>query len=88
MPEKMLKSELGQGGHRFWRENWSIWFERLVRWPLALLFLWAGVNKLSDPDAFVLLIDAFGILPDRALKPTAIWLPLFEIAVSLGLLSG
>ncbi len=33
---------------------------RLVRWSLAMVFIYAGVGKLSDTEAFATLIDSFG----------------------------
>jgi uncharacterized membrane protein YphA (DoxX/SURF4 family) len=57
-----------------------------LRWLLAGLFLWAGCIKLWDPKAFARSIDAFGIVPDILLAPTAILLPTAEIFIGLAVL--
>lgn len=57
-----------------------------VRWLLSGLFLWAGCIKLWDPKGFARSIDAFGIVPDILLAPTAILLPAAEIFIGLAVL--
>jgi len=55
----------------------------LLRYLLALLFLWAGVNKLLDPKSFARSIDAFGLVPESMLVVTALGLPMLEIVIAL-----
>lgn len=66
----------------------SIWTERAVRLALAGLFLVAGIIKLSDVRAFATVIKAFGHLPPDLVDPTAVALPILEIAASLALVLG
>ena len=54
-----------------------------VRLLLALLFLWAGVNKLLDPKSFARSIDAFGLVPESLLVVTALGLPVLEVFIAL-----
>ncbi len=57
----------------------------LARWVLGALFIYAGGRKLMDPEAFAVLIDAFGIVPENLLGAVARVLPALEIAAGLGL---
>jgi uncharacterized membrane protein YphA (DoxX/SURF4 family) len=63
------------------------WPYRLARWALAATFLGAGAAKLADPKAFAALIDAYGIVPDPLLLPTAVGLPMIEVIAAIGLLA-
>lgn len=58
---------------------------RLMRWSLGAVFLYAGASKLLGPQAFAVLIDSYGILPDLLVMPTAIGLPLREAVAAVGL---
>lgn len=57
----------------------------LARWLLAGVFVYAGGVKLLDPEAFAVLIDSYGIVPDPLLMPVAVGLPLLEVIAGLGL---
>jgi uncharacterized membrane protein YphA (DoxX/SURF4 family) len=63
----------------------SDWSYRIVRFVYAVLFVYAGVNKLLDPRAFATVIDAFGLLPDFLIMPIALALPMLEIIAAIGL---
>lgn len=65
-----------------------LWIERLSRWFLAGIMLFAAVPKLSDPAAFAEVIGAYGLLPGFLLLPVAVLLPLVEIVASILLLKG
>lgn len=58
----------------------------LARAALALAFLTAGALKLARPEVFAVTIKAFGIVPDAAIGPLSIGLPVLEIAAALLLL--
>lgn len=60
---------------------------RLIRWSLAVVFIYAGGTKLLDPQAFAVLIDSYGIVPDLLLMPAAIGLPLLEVIAAVGLMA-
>ena len=57
------------------------------RWGLGLLFIYAGGRKLLAPEAFAVLIDAFGILPESLVPVVAILLPALEVAAGFVLLA-
>ena len=59
---------------------------RTARWAYAGIFLYAGVNKLMDPQSFAVVIEAFGLVPETWIMPMAIGLPIVEIIATLGLL--
>lgn len=58
-----------------------------ARWGLAGVFLWAGIPKLFTPNAFAQVIGAYGLLPDPLILPAAIFLPVVEVAIAVGLLA-
>jgi uncharacterized membrane protein YphA (DoxX/SURF4 family) len=58
----------------------------LCRWALGSLFIYAGARKLLDPNAFAVLLDAFGIVPESLLGIVAALLPLAEVVAGLALL--
>ena len=58
-----------------------------MRGALAVIFLHAGATKLLDPQAFAVLIDAYGIVPDALLMPVAVGLPLLEVVAAVGLMA-
>ncbi len=59
---------------------------RLARWSLGIVFFYAGGSKLLDPQAFAVLIDSYGIIPNPLLMPVAIGLPLLEVVAAVGLM--
>ena len=64
----------------------SIWPYRVIRIILALIFLWAGIVKVLDPDSFAIILEAFDLLPYTWTMPIAIGLPVLEILAAIGLL--
>ena len=62
----------------------SRWTDRIVRWGLALVFLYAGTVKLMDPKAFARSISQYDLAPDFLLPVPAIGLPLVEILGAVG----
>lgn len=60
----------------------------LLRLALAGVFGFAAVVKLMDPQAFMLSIDSFGILPSHVVKPMGFFLPWIEIVCAVLLLIG
>lgn len=63
----------------------SGWIYKLIRWLLGSVFICAGGIKLLDPKAFVVLIEAYGIVPESLLMPVGISLPALEVAAGIGL---
>lgn len=64
----------------------TLWLDRIIRLVLGLLFISAGVIKLHDPEAFTVVIDAFGFVPGSWTGPISIVLPIIEILVGAGLI--
>ena len=64
----------------------GIWIYRSLRWGLALVFIYAGAVKLADPEAFAVIIEAYGLVPDGLLMPLALALPALEVLAAVGLL--
>jgi len=64
----------------------SIWPYRGVRLILAVIFLWAGIVKILDPDSFAVILEAFDLLPYTWIMPVAVGLPVLEILAAIGLL--
>jgi hypothetical protein len=64
----------------------GIWLYRGVRWGLCLVFLYAGLVKLADPASFVVIIEAYGLVPEGLLMPIAVVLPTLEVLAAIGLM--
>ena len=63
-----------------------LWVDLLGRWLISLVFFVAAVPKLFAVNEFAAVIDAYSILPDVLLLPTAVVLPLLEIFLAVGLI--
>jgi len=59
-----------------------------IRFLLGLVFLTASLPKLAAPDDFRRALRNYRLLPFRLVRPVAAWLPRFELALALALLSG
>lgn len=64
----------------------SPWLYRLLRFGLAILFIYGGMMKLFDPKEFARAISAYDLVPEMLLPFVAIGLPLLETAAGIGLL--
>ncbi len=62
------------------------WLDLLGRGIISLIFLTAAVPKLFNVQVFAAVIDAYDILPEIFLLPTAVVLPVVEIVLAVGLL--
>jgi uncharacterized membrane protein len=62
------------------------WTYRLTRWVLGAVFIYAGIQKLLDPKSFAVLIEAYGLVPDLLLLPTAFSIAFLEVVAGAGLL--
>lgn len=62
------------------------WLYFAVRILLAIVFIYAGLAKLTDIRAFAGLMSEYGLLPRYLLLPAAIGLPLAELIAGVGLL--
>ena len=66
-----------------WR--WITFAARLV---LAVVWAWAGLAKISDPDAATRAVRAYELFPEALVKPIAWGLPFVELGLALLLLIG
>lgn len=60
----------------------------IVRSLLAFIFIYAGAEKISDPDGFAISISNYRLLPVRSLNIFAITLPWIEVICGILLLFG
>lgn len=74
--------------HKFGKLVLSSWFHRLMRWGLGGLFLYAGALKLSNPLAFAIQVEKYGLLPAAWLDPASWLLPMVEILAGLATMLG
>lgn len=58
----------------------------LIRWGLALAFIYAGASKAMDVSGFASVISDYGLLPEVLLYPAALFLIAIEIIAGVGLL--
>ena len=62
------------------------WLYRVIRWGLALTFVYAGMSKLPDTGAFAEVIDAYGLVPEGLVPLMAVLIPVVEMLAGIGLL--
>ena len=60
--------------------------QRLVRFSLGFVFIYAGLSKLLDPKAFARVLSQYDLIPESLLAPVAIGLPALEFLAGLGLI--
>ncbi|MFH2044764.1 MAG: MauE/DoxX family redox-associated membrane protein [Pseudomonadota bacterium] len=61
------------------------WSYPVIRWAIAITFVYAGASKLPDTEAFSELIGAYGLVPESMVPIVAILLPILEILAGIGL---
>jgi uncharacterized membrane protein YphA (DoxX/SURF4 family) len=64
----------------------SPWPYRVVRWMLGILFIYAGIMKLTDVRAFADSVADFGLIYPSLIRPTSFAIPVLELLAGLGLL--
>lgn len=62
--------------------DWGDW---LCRLPLALVFIYAACEKITDPAGFAGVIDNYRFFPAWAISPLAICLPWLELWAGMAL---
>lgn len=60
----------------------------IARLSIAYVFIYAGAEKISDPDAFAISISNYRLLPAWSLNIFAITLPWIEVICGILLLFG
>jgi uncharacterized membrane protein YphA (DoxX/SURF4 family) len=64
------------------------WISFAARLVLAVVWAWAGLAKISDPDAAARAVRAYELFPETLVKPIAWGLPFVELGLALLLLIG
>jgi len=64
----------------------SPWPYRTIRICIGLLFVWAGLVKLTNTEGFAEIISAYDLVPESLLVLVAISLPALELIAGLGLI--
>jgi uncharacterized membrane protein YphA (DoxX/SURF4 family) len=62
------------------------WIYLAMRFALGIVFIWSGGAKLLEPQAFTVIIDAYGLVPSATVWPIAVCLALLELIAGVGLL--
>jgi uncharacterized membrane protein YphA (DoxX/SURF4 family) len=60
----------------------------LVRIALGIIFLWASIGKIRDPQGFAQIVENYHILPAVLVNPVAVLLPWVEAICGLSLILG
>ena len=62
---------------------------RVLRWALGILMIWAAIGKIADTGEFLVALRSYELpLPDGMLRLTAVILPWLELICGLSLLAG
>jgi uncharacterized membrane protein YphA (DoxX/SURF4 family) len=60
----------------------------LARIAFGLIFVWAAVDKIANPEAFAEIIYNYQIVPEPLINPAALALPWVEVVCGLALVAG
>jgi uncharacterized membrane protein YphA (DoxX/SURF4 family) len=66
----------------------SPWLATVARLALAAVLAWAAIPKIANPDAAVIAVRAYQLLPEPAVHAVAWGLPFVELALAALLLAG
>jgi uncharacterized membrane protein YphA (DoxX/SURF4 family) len=69
-------------------QAWSLWLATVLRVGLAGVLAWASIPKIANPDAAVISVRAYRLLPEAAVHTVAWGLPFIELALAALLLAG
>ncbi|MEY9843429.1 MauE/DoxX family redox-associated membrane protein [Streptacidiphilus sp. MAP5-3] len=64
------------------------WISTVVRLGLAVVWAWAGLAKISDPEAAAQAVRVYRILPESLVNPIGYGMPFLELALALLLVVG
>ncbi len=62
------------------------WLFFIIRLALGLVFVYAGITKLSDPKSFARIISQYDLVPDPLLPVAAIGLSVLELLAGIGVI--
>ena len=60
----------------------------ICRLTLAMIFFYAGIEKIINPQEFAVVIYNYQLLPDFFINLLAVFLPWLEVIIATSLLSG
>lgn len=60
----------------------------ICRLALAILFFYAGIEKIIAPQEFAVAIYNYQLLPDQVINLLALYLPWLEVFLATGLIAG
>ena len=60
----------------------------ICRLALAIIFFYAGIEKIINPGDFAVAIYNYQLLPDFAINLSAIFLPWLEVLIAISLVVG
>ena len=63
-------------------------FALICRLTLAIIFLYAGIEKIFNPGDFAVAIYNYRLLPDYVINFVAILLPWLEVIIAINLITG
>ena len=63
-------------------------FALICRLTLAIIFFYAGIEKIINPGDFAVAIYNYQLLPDCAINLSAIFLPWLEVFIAASLVAG
>ncbi len=64
----------------------SIWSYRFVRILIGLVFILSGFSKITKPQSFAVIIDAYGLVPSGLTIIVAVFLIIVELLAGFALL--
>ena len=68
--------------------EWKRWAERVLRWGLGIIFIYAAYSKIFDPAFFAEEISYYHMVPKWGENWMAIFLPWLELVCGVALISG
>jgi uncharacterized membrane protein YphA (DoxX/SURF4 family) len=80
---KLKKMKDNDSEHR-----WLLWMHWSIRLVLGITFIWAGLQKMADPQDFAKIIYGYGVFPGISINFMAIFLPYVEALAGLCLVAG
>ena len=62
--------------------------DRILRWALGCIFIYASLGKIADPAGFASIIKDYRILAGQLVNPAAAILPWLELVLGVMLVAG
>ena len=62
------------------------WTYTLLRFAIGAIFVWSGGTKLAAPQELVVIIEAYGLIPEALVLHAALSLSAFELLAGSGLI--